>query len=76
MKKIDFQRGSVVPPNFLNELQNSIKFTATPRASYYQEPTSQEQSLWDIDSRDSIKGWELDERGVLGNLGYGGRVLE
>lgn len=75
MQKINFQRGSVVPPNFLNELQNSIKFTATLRDDYYQEPTSQEQVLWDINSRDSIKGWELDERGVLGNLGYGGRVL-
>lgn len=77
MKKTKFQRGSIVTPQYLNELQVSSKFKEQSRVDYFSDPTAAEENLWELGSRDGIKDWEIDNssNSALGRLAYSGRVL-
>lgn len=74
LDKINFQRGSVVTPDFLNEIQTPINFSGSERNNYY---SSNVPDSWFINQRDKIKEWEIDESGTggLSRLSYQGRIL-
>lgn len=74
LNKINFQNGTIVRSNFLNEIQRGTTFGGTSRAEYYAEATESEQLAWAIGQRDGIKDWELDPRFGLGAIASSGRI--
>ena len=81
LDKIQFQNGSIVTEEYLNETQKGSSFSATTsRSDYYAEPTNGEHSGWKIGQRDSLKDWEIadpreDNESALGRLAHDGIVL-
>lgn len=81
LDKIQFQNGSIVTEDFLNETQKGSSFSATTdRADYYSEPTAGEHSGWKIGQRDRLKDWEIadprkDNETAIGRLAHDGIVL-
>ena len=81
LDKIQFQNGTIVSKEYLNETQKGTSFSAaSSRENYYAEPTSSEQDGWKIGQRDSIKDWEIadpreDNETGLGRLAHDGIVL-
>ena len=81
LDKIQFQNGTVVTKEYLNETQKGSSFSATTsRSGYYAEPTDGEHSGWKIGQRDSLKDWEIadprkDNESAVGRLAHDGIVL-
>ena len=80
MEKIVFQNGRAVSSAYLNEVQKGDKFTGSAREEYYNEPTSGEQSGWEIGQRDRLKDWEIADpreevETAVGRLAHDGIVL-
>jgi len=81
LEKIQFQNGTIVTKEYLNETQKGSSFSATTsRQNYYSEPTESEHSGWKIGQRDSLKDWEVadpreDNETALGRLAHDGVVL-
>jgi hypothetical protein len=81
LDKIQFQNGSIVTEEYLNEVQKGTSFSATTdRADYYSEPTEGEHSGWKIGQRDRLKDWEIadprkDNETSVGRLAHDGIVL-
>ena len=81
LDKIQFQNGTIVTKEYLNETQKGSSFSATTsRSDYYAEPTDGEHSGWKIGQRDSLKDWEIadpreDNESALGRLAHDGIVL-
>lgn len=74
LSKINFQNGTIVRSNFLNEIQKGSTFSGKSRANYYAAPTDTEQSSWMVGERDGLKDWELDPRHGLGAVAASGRI--
>ena len=81
LDKIQFQNGTIVTKEYLNETQKGSSFSATTsRSNYYAEPTDGEHNGWKIGQRDSLKDWEIadpreDNESALGRLAHDGIVL-
>lgn len=81
LDKIQFQNGTIVTQEYLNETQKGSSFSATTsRADYYSEPTNSEHSGWKMGQRDSLKDWEIadpreDNETGVGRLAHDGIVL-
>jgi hypothetical protein len=81
LDKIQFQNGTIVTKEYLNEVQKGSNFSAPfARDDYYAEPTSAEHSSWAIGQRDSLKDWEIanpreDNETGVGRLAHDGLVL-
>lgn len=81
LDKIQFQNGTIVTKEYLNEVQKGSSFSAgTQRANFYSEPTSLEHNEWSIGQRDALKDWELadpreDNETAIGRLAHDGIVL-
>jgi hypothetical protein len=81
LDKIQFQNGTIVTKEYLNETQKGSSFSATTlRSDYYAEPTDGEHSSWKIGQRDSLKDWEIadpreDNETAIGRLAHDGIVL-
>ena len=81
LDKIQFQNGTIVTKEYLNEVQKGSSFSAeTSRADFYAEPTSSEHNSWGIGQRDSLKDWEIadpreDNETAIGRLAHDGVVL-
>jgi hypothetical protein len=81
LDKIQFQNGTIVSKEYLNETQKGTSFSATSsRDNYYSEPTSSDHAGWKIGQRDSLKDWEVadpreDNETALGRLAHDGIVL-
>lgn len=81
LDKIQFQNGTIVTKEYLNEVQKGTSFSATTgRANFYAEPTNSEHAGWLVGQRDSIKDWELadpreDNETAVGRLAHDGIVL-
>lgn len=81
LDKIQFQNGTIVTKEYLNEVQKSTSFSAAnSRTDFYSEPTTSEHSSWAIGQRDSIKDWEIadpreDNETSVGRLAHDGIVL-
>lgn len=81
LDKIQFQNGTIVPEEYLNETQKGSSFSAvTQRSDYYAEPTDAEHSGWKMGQRDGLKDWEIadprdDNESALGRLAHDGIVL-
>ena len=81
LDKIQFQNGTIVTKEYLNEVQKGSSFSAgTSRANFYSEPTSSEHVSWAISQRDSLKDWEIadpreDNETSIGRLAHDGIVL-
>lgn len=80
MDRIVFENGKGVSSAYLNEIQKGDKFTAAARDDFYSEPTTSDQSGWDINERDRVKDWEIaDPRSEvqtgIGRLAHDGIVL-
>ena len=82
LDKIQFQNGTIVTKEYLNETQKGSSFSAaTPREDYYAEPTNSEHTSWEIGQRDSLKDWEMadpreDNETAIGRLAHDGIVLK
>lgn len=81
LDKIQFQNGTIVTKEYLNETQKGTSFSAdTSRSDFYKEPSDSEQSGWKIGQRDSLKDWEIadpreDNETAIGRLAHDGIVL-
>lgn len=81
LDKIQFNNGTIVTKEYLNETQKGSSFSATTsRADYYSEPTNSEHAGWKIGQRDSLKDWEVadpreDNETAIGRLAHDGIVL-
>lgn len=81
LDKIQFQNGTIVTREYLNETQKGTSFSAsTPRDNYFSEPTNSEHSSWAIGQRDKLKDWEIadpreDNETAIGRLAHDGIVL-
>jgi hypothetical protein len=81
LDKIQFQNGTIVTREYLNEVQKGSSFSApTSRDNYYSEPTEGEHAGWDIGQRDRLKDWEIadpreDNETGVGRLAHDGVVL-
>ncbi len=81
LDKIQFQNGTIVTKEYLNEVQKGTSFSATTgRANFYAEPTNSEHAGWSVGQRDSVKDWELadpreDNETAVGRLAHDGIVL-
>ena len=81
LDKIQFQNGTIVTKEYLNEVQKGSSFSAdTSRADFYSEPTNSEHAGWAIGQRDSLKDWEVadpreDNETAIGRLAHDGVVL-
>lgn len=81
LDKIQFQNGTIVTKEYLNEVQKGTSFSATTgRANFYAEPTNSEHAGWSVSQRDSVKDWELadpreDNETAVGRLAHDGIVL-
>ena len=81
LDKIQFQNGTIVTKEYLNEVQKGTSFSAeTARADFYTEPTDSEHSGWSVGQRDSLKDWEIadpreDNETAVGRLAHDGVVL-
>jgi len=81
LDKIQFQNGTIVTKEYLNEVQKGSSFSAdTSRADFYSEPTNSEHAGWAISQRDSLKDWEVadpreDNETAIGRLAHDGVVL-
>ena len=81
LDKIQFQNGTIVTKEYLNETQKGSSFSATTsRANYYAESTDAEHAGWKIGQRDSLKDWEIadpreDNETAIGRLAHDGIVL-
>lgn len=81
LDKIQFQNGTIVTKEYLNEVQKGSSFSAnTSRANFYSEPTNSEHAGWAIGQRDSLKDWEVadpreDNETAIGRLAHDGIVL-
>jgi hypothetical protein len=81
LDKIQFQNGTIVTKEYLNETQKGTSFSAdTSRADFYSEPTNSEHAGWAIGQRDSLKDWEVadpreDNETAIGRLAHDGVVL-
>jgi len=80
LDKIQFQNGTIVNKEYLNETQKGSSFSAGAREAYYAEPTDSEQAGWKIGQRDSLKDWEIadpreDNESAVGRLAHDGIVL-
>lgn len=81
LDKIQFQNGTIVTKEYLNEVQKGTSFSATTgRANFYAEPTNSEHAGWSVGQRDSVKDWELadpreDNETAIGRLAHDGIVL-
>lgn len=74
MNKINFQRGSIVEPEFLNAIQWHQRFTEPNRSDYYSDENS---FTWRINHRDGLKDWEIESTGTgaVSRLAHQGRIL-
>ena len=81
LDKIQFQNGTFVTREYLNEAQKGPSFSApTTRDNYYAEPTEAEHSSWAIGQRDGLKDWEIadprrENETNIGRLAHDGIVL-
>lgn len=81
LDKIQFQNGTIVTREYLNEVQKGSSFSApTSRDDYYSEPTNSEHNSWAVGQRDRLKDWEIadprqDNETGLGRLAHDGIVL-
>jgi hypothetical protein len=81
LDKIQFQNGTIVTREYLNETQKGSSFSAdTQRDNYFSEPTEAEHSSWAIGQRDKLKDWEIadpreDNETAVGRLAHDGVVL-
>jgi hypothetical protein len=81
LDKIQFQNGTIVTKEYLNEVQKGTSFSATTgRANFYAEPTDSEHTGWSVGQRDSLKDWEVadpreDNETAIGRLAHDGIVL-
>jgi hypothetical protein len=81
LDKIQFLNGTIVPREFLLEVQKGGSFSAeTSRDNYYAEPTPAEHNSWAIGQRDRLKDWEIadpreDNETGVGRLAHDGIVL-
>lgn len=81
LDKIQFQNGTIVTKEYLNETQKGSSFSAnTSRANFYSEPTDSEHAGWAIGQRDSLKDWEVsdpreDNETAIGRLAHDGVIL-
>lgn len=81
LDKIQFQNGTIVTKEYLNEVQRGSSFSApTPRDNYYAEPTNAEHAGWGIGQRDRLKDWEIadpreDNETGVGRLAHDGIIL-
>lgn len=81
LDKIQFLNGTIVPREFLLEVQKGASFSAeTSRDNYYAEPTPAEHNSWAIGQRDKLKDWEIadprvDNETGVGRLAHDGIIL-
>lgn len=81
LDKIQFQNGTIVTKDYLNETQKGTSFSADiSRKDFYKEPSEPEHLGWKIGQRDSLKDWELanpreDNETAVGRLAHDGIVL-
>lgn len=81
LDKIQFENGTIVRKEYLNEIQKGTSFSAsTTRSDYYAEPADSNHSGWKIGQRDKLKDWELanpreDNQTGVGRLAHDGIVL-
>ena len=81
LDKIQFQNGTIVTKEYLNEVQKGSSFFAeSSRTDYYAEPTEGDHAGWDIAQRDRLKDWEIadprqDGETSIGRLAHDGVVL-
>lgn len=81
LDKIQFRNGTIVPEEYLNEVQKGSSFSApTSRDDYYSDPTNPEHLGWKIGQRDRLKDWEIadprqDNETGVGRLAHDGIVL-
>jgi len=78
--RITFENGKAVSSAYLNEVQKGTKFNGDTRSDYYKDPTSGDESGWEIGQRDGIKDWEIsdprvDQESALGRSAHDGIVL-
>lgn len=79
MQKTLFQNGSIIQPQFLNNIQEAPRFNSQLTRINFFSP-SETNAQWEINQRDSIKDWELPDPSVepytsVGKLAHHGRVL-
>ena len=81
LDKIQFQNGTIVTREYLNEVQKGASFSAdVQRADFYSEPQPSEHLQWAIGQRDKLKDWEIanpreDNETAIGRLAHDGVVL-
>lgn len=81
LEKIQFQNGTIVNKEYLNEVQKGPSFSAdNSRENFYSEPTEAEHNSWDIVQRDRLKDWEIadprqDPQTSIGRLAHDGVVI-
>lgn len=81
LDKIQFENGTIVRKEYLNETQKGTSFSsATTRSDYYAEPADSDHSGWKIGQRDKLKDWEIaspreDNQTGVGRLAHDGVVL-
>lgn len=80
LDKIQFENGTIVTKEWLNEVQKGNDFSGRARENYYADPTPSENNGWDINQRDSIKDWELADPAAepetsIGRLAHDGIIL-
>ena len=81
LDKIQFQNGTIVTKEYLNEVQKGARFSATTgRTNFYSEPTDSEHAGWAVGQRDSLKDWEVadpreDNETAIGRLAHDGVIL-
>lgn len=79
MIKKNFTNGSIIEPQFLNQIQSPQRFNSElARANFFSSITS--QNNWEINQRDALKDWELphpalEPQTTLGRLAHHGRIL-
>ncbi len=80
LDKIQFENGTLVTKEWLNEAQRGGDFSGDVRSDYYSVPTDGEHAGWQIGQRDAVKDWEIadpvaEPETNIGRLAHDGIVL-
>jgi hypothetical protein len=80
LDKIQFENGTLVTKEWLNEVQRGGDFSGDVRSDYYSVPADGEHAGWQIGQRDAIKDWEIadpvaEPETNIGRLAHDGIVL-
>lgn len=80
LDKIQFENGTLVTKEWLNEVQRGGDFSGDVRSDYYSMPADGEHAGWQIGQRDAVKDWEIadpvaEPETNIGRLAHDGIVL-